>query len=323
MVRKGPCVSPHKSNDEVESSEDENRELRELMDLSLLEPPTVKPKLSASAQHSPRKAHHFHLEGETEEHQRQQYPSGGSCRSGQFPVVEKPQSIPVPVPPLASDPCAAQHLKTLEIAIPSDVTMLSRESTSVSEEESELSGGESLSIKETSQRESSDESTDSDAIRRQWDLSPSVSPLTLEALTSGLSSPEGSDSNDGQAGVPVWPTISRKHAKLAIAACRNMPKRFQPLCRRFAWQQGITYLLENFCLKKWEIRPEHDSESVWFFERNVRRFKPFELEPFDVPGVDSNDENDYYGFNICADIPMKKCCKIVRLEDHATISLNW
>ncbi|EYB99008.1 hypothetical protein Y032_0126g1351 [Ancylostoma ceylanicum] len=322
-VRKGPSVSPHRSTDEEESSEDETRELRELMNLAVLEPPPVKPKIPASVQQSPQKARYFTPEAPMEEHQRQQYPSGGSHRSGQFPVAEQPTgAMPTQVLPIVSDPSATQSLQALEIDIPSDAAMLSREITSVSEEESELSGEDTLPIKEASQRESSDESTDSDAVRRQWDLSPSVSPLTLEALTSGLSSPEGSDSNDGQAGVPVWPTISRKHAKLAIAACRNMPKRFQPLCRRFAWQQGITYLLENFCLKKWEIRPEHDSESVWFFERDVRRFKPFELEPFDVPGVDPNDENDFYGFNICADIPMKRCCKTVRLEDHAAVSLS-
>ncbi|RCN43140.1 hypothetical protein ANCCAN_10877 [Ancylostoma caninum] len=321
-VRKGPCISPHKSVDEGESSEDEIRELRELMNLAVLEPPAVKPKIPASVQQSPQKAQYFTPEIPMEEDYRQHYPSGGSYRSGQFPVAEPPAAMSTQILPIVLNPSATQSLHSLEIAIPNDVTMLSRELSSVSEEESELSAEESLPVKETSQRESSDESTDSDAVRRQWDLSPSVSPLTLEALTSGMSSPEGSDSNDGQAGVPVWPTISRKHAKLAIAACRNMPKRFQPLCRRFAWQQGITYLLENFCLKKWEIRPEHDSESVWFFERDVRRFKPFELEPFDVPGVDPNDENDFYGFNICADIPMKRCRKTIRLEDHAAVSLS-
>ncbi|KIH46988.1 hypothetical protein ANCDUO_22956 [Ancylostoma duodenale] len=321
-VRRGPCVSPHKSTDEDESSEDDTRELRELMNLAVLEPPTVKPKIPASVQQSPQKAQYFTPEVPMEEHRRQHYPSGGSYRSGQFPVAEQRPEVPTQLPPMVSDPSATQPLQSLEISIPNDVTILSRELSSVSEEESELSAEETLPIKEASQRESSDESTDSDAVRRQWDLSPSVSPLTLEALTSGMSSPEGSDSNDGQAGVPVWPTISRKHAKLAIAACRNMPKRFQPLCRRFAWQQGITYLLENFCLKKWEIRPEHDSESVWFFERDVRRFKPFELEPFDVPGVEPNDENDFYGFNICADIPMKRCCRTIRLEDHAAVSLS-
>ncbi|KAJ1346123.1 hypothetical protein KIN20_000828 [Parelaphostrongylus tenuis] len=175
-----------------------------------------------------------------------------------------------------------------------------------------------------SHRDISEDSTDSETIRRRWDLSPSVSPLTLEALSSNLSSPEGSDSSDEQPDVPVWSKMSRKHAKITLAVCRNMPKRYQSLCRRFAWQQGITYLLENFCLQKWEIREEHDAESVWFFDKNLsRRFKPFEIRPDSVPEVTdvACDVNVFYGFNICADIPIKRCRKTIRIEDRINLSM--
>ncbi|VDM68113.1 unnamed protein product [Strongylus vulgaris] len=322
-VRNGPLVSPYRSEGEDESSEDEIHKLRDVLDLTSLEPPVPQQKATSDL-HSVHKPQ-FQSQSIVEKNQRQQYPSGGSHKSLRFPAAELLQE-PTQVPSMASELSIPQKLQPLEIDISKtgDVTMLSRGSTPASQGDSELSG-EKVNRRredEASQRDSSPESTDSDAIRRQWDLSPSVSPLTLEALASGLSSPDGSDSNDGQTGMPVWPTISRKHAKLAIAACRNMPKRLQPLCRRFAWQQGITYLLENFCLKKWEIRPEHDSESVWFFERNVRRFKPFELEPWEIPGGDTEDENDFYGFNICADVPVKKCSKTIRLEDFATVSFS-
>ncbi|KAK6748697.1 hypothetical protein RB195_001360 [Necator americanus] len=323
-VRDGPCVSPHKSESENECSDDDIRKLQDILDFSLLEPPLLHPTVQSSAQHSPHKAQHGQSQTVVDEPQHQQYHCSESYRSPQFPLAEHPQEISSQQLLLAPEPSAARPQQPLEIAFSNiaDATMISRKSASGSEEESEISTEESSVNNEEESQKGSDDSTDSETVRKLWDLSPSVSPLTLEALASGLSSPEGSDSNDGQTGLPVWPTISRKHAKLAIAACRNMPKKYQPLCRRFAWQQGITYLLENFCLKKWEIRPEHDTESVWFFERNVRRFKPFELESWDIPGLSSEDENDFYGFNICADIPMERCRKTIRLEDHATVSLN-
>ncbi|VDM57858.1 unnamed protein product [Angiostrongylus costaricensis] len=211
---------------------------------------------------------------------------------------------------------------TSEMRIPNrDINMSPRS-------ESDMSADEVLDLNsEQSVRDNSDDSTDSETIRRRWDLSPSVSPLTLEALTSDVSSPEGSDSSDDQPDVPVWSKMSRKHAKIAIAVCRNMPKRFQSLCRRFVWQQGITYLLENFCLQKWEIREDHDAESVWFFDRDFnRRFKPFEMRAgclSEISGTSTKPNiNVFYGFNICADIPIKRCRKTVRIEDRTSLSLS-
>ncbi|CAJ0602034.1 unnamed protein product [Cylicocyclus nassatus] len=314
----GPPVSPLTSEGD-NSSDEEIRKLHDVLDFTLLES-SLPSKVPRSDQQSFNKQQQFQAPRLAEE-SRQQHPSGGSHRS--LPSLNILQVEAAPITSVALEVALPQNIQAPELVevITDDVAPVSGRSF-ISEGDVELSGEDCNARKgeQASERESSPESTDSDAIRRQWDLSPSVSPLTLEALASGMSSPDGSDSNDGQTGMPVWPTISRKHAKLAISACRGMPKRLQPLCRRFAWQQGITYLLENFCLKKWEIRPEHDSESVWFFERDVRRFKPFELEPWTIPGVESEDENYFYGFNICADIPVKKCSRTFMLEDSATVS---
>uniref|UniRef100_A0A0K0D352 Mab-21 domain-containing protein n=1 Tax=Angiostrongylus cantonensis TaxID=6313 RepID=A0A0K0D352_ANGCA len=281
-VRNGPCVSPLNS---VSEQCDEIQILHEVMNLELLEPLatlTMLPKMRSNVMEP--------------------------LRSRSASQIEGPHPVP----------------NTSEKRISNrDVNM-----SSGTRSELDMSADEVLDLNSAhSVRDNSDDSTDSETIRRRWDLSPSVSPLTLEALASDLSSPEGSDSSDDQVDVPVWSKMSRKHAKVAIAVCRNMPKRFQSLCRRFVWQQGITYLLENFCLQKWEIREEHDAESVWFFDRDFnRRFKPFEMRAgcvSEISGISTRPNvNVFYGFNICAEIPIKRCCKTVRIEDRTSLSLS-
>ncbi|KAK6062068.1 hypothetical protein COOONC_00261 [Cooperia oncophora] len=350
-IRSGLCVSPFRSD----ASEDELTKVKEVLDLEALEPMgtrTIVPKTQGQSgqvansekecRNIPYRAPSAVLPGRM----RQQHPSGTSVRSEQhFHTSEEQRHLPASeVEKMDAAQSAAteslfssktsQSLSPLEVAIPQqmDISSTSREAELLSnEEQSDASDDEMWSVEEKEHQggtSNDDDSTDSETVRRGWDLSPSVSPLTLEAFTSILSSPEGSDSNDDQIGVPVWSTMSRKHAKLAIAVCRNMPKRLQPLCRRFAWQQGITYLLENFCLQKWEIRPEHDVESVWFFEKLVRRFKPFDVVPWEINDSDESEEkpkrveNVFFGFNICADIPFSRCRKTIRIEDRAFLSLT-
>ncbi|KJH45770.1 hypothetical protein DICVIV_08166 [Dictyocaulus viviparus] len=287
-VRNGPSVSPVNYDDVNNETDAEIQILHEVMNLELLEPPMMRPVLSKNL-----------IEPLRDKSAPQDYQ--------QEVALELLQPFD---PRLEESRFTNQYIPTSDIG-----------------SETDMSFDESFcSYNKESSEECSDDSTDSETIRRRWDLSPSVSPLTLEAFASGLSSPDGSDSSDGQSDVPVWSTMSRKHAKIALAVCRTMPKRLQPLCRRFAWQQGITYLLENFCLQKWEIREEHDTESVWFFDKGVRRFKPFDKVPWDIPGCDETSKSDinvFYGFNICADIPIKRCRKTIRIEDRANVSLHW
>ncbi|VDL87129.1 unnamed protein product, partial [Nippostrongylus brasiliensis] len=306
-VRRGPFVSPCGS-DVSETLEDELRDnLREIMDLSVLEPPAAVTPLAKL------KSQSNELSNGTERRQQFPHPMTTGKHAVQVYGLNEglvhgnPQFVSGELNPL----CPQRHVAS------SSPAQCSTSDDSAAEDR----GGKGI-LRERS----STCSSDTDVLRRGWDLSPSVSPLTLDALSSALSSPEESDSNDEQFGAPVWPTMSRKHAKLAIAVCRNMPKHLQPLCRRFAWQQGITYLLENFCLHKWEIRPEHDTESVWFFDNFVRRFKPFELLPWDVPSDDEEPpkrtENIFFGFNICADISMVRCRKTIKIEDRFSISFT-
>uniref|UniRef100_A0A7I4YNU7 C2H2-type domain-containing protein n=1 Tax=Haemonchus contortus TaxID=6289 RepID=A0A7I4YNU7_HAECO len=342
--RGGLCVSPCKSD----ASEDELVDVQEVMNLENLEPMGARAVIQRLQNHSEqatvrveecRDASYVEPRIPAPGLLRQQRLSGDSQGSEQFSrsslqndvlpsnaekdytTVTKPSSkIPHSSSPIKAGISQQQHMpeSSKEVRLSSN------------EEESCVSNDEGWASEkgEGAALPSDDESTDSELVRRGWDLSPSVSPLTLENLTSVLSSPEGSDSNDDQIGVPVWSTMSRKHAKLAIAVCRNMPKRLQPLCRRFVWQQGITYLLENFCLQKWEIRPEHDVESVWFFDKLVRRFKPFDVVPWevndndDVAEMPEHVQNVFFGFNICADIPYSRSRKTIRIEDHASLSLT-
>ncbi|KAK5966989.1 hypothetical protein GCK32_005503 [Trichostrongylus colubriformis] len=347
-VRNGPCVSPFNSD----TSEDELTNVQEVLNLEILEPlgnranvqriPTQYGQRAAHAKEG-HNASYKVPPSTTHDVVRQQHLSGSSAQSEfihqsdqshpRSPAVQMVDDAHLNASEALFSSKISRNQSTLQKSIPQqmDVPLSSmRETLSSNEEEPDASDVEMWNVREREigTESSDDASTDSEVIRRGWDLSPSVSPLTLEAFASVLSSPEGSDSNDDQVGVPVWSTMSRKHAKLAIAVCRNMPKRLQPLCRRFAWQQGITYLLENFCLQKWEIRPEHDVESVWFFEKLVRRFKPFEVMPWEVSDSDKDSEtpkrvaNVFFGFNICADIPFSRCRKTIRIEDHASLTLT-
>ncbi|VDO40552.1 unnamed protein product [Haemonchus placei] len=342
--RGGLCVSPCKSD----ASEDELVDVQEVMNLENLEPMGARTVIQRLQNHSEqatvraeecRNASYTEPRTPAPGYLRQQRPSDDSQGSEQFSRSSLQNDVllsnagkdnTIVTNTLSKIPHSSSAVEVgisqqQSMPVPSKEVRLSS-----NEEESCVSNDEGWASEkgEGAALPSDDESTDSELVRRGWDLSPSVSPLTLETLTSVLSSPEGSDSNDDQIGVPVWSTMSRKHAKLAIAVCRNMPKRLQPLCRRFVWQQGITYLLENFCLQKWEIRPEHDVESVWFFDKLVRRFKPFDVVPWEVNDNDDAAEvpervqNVFFGFNICADIPYSRSRKTIRIEDHASLSLT-
>ncbi|KAK6031746.1 hypothetical protein OSTOST_02091, partial [Ostertagia ostertagi] len=337
-VRRGLCVSPCRSD----TSENELTKAQEILNLEIFEPMASRAgvqRVQTEIRQGPdqERCQNVSYEVPPTDLLRQQHASGDSIRSECFHSPKRSDTLAPefqkfhdPQPAVAT---RSQSFSPLKISIPQrpDVPRSSKEADlSSNEEDSDATDDEMWSAdeREFDDGSSDDDSTDSEVVRRGWDLSPSVSPLTLEAFTSILSSPEGSDSNDDPIGVPVWSTMSRKHAKLAIAVCRNMPKRLQPLCRRFAWQQGITYLLENFCLQKWEIRPEHDLESVWFFEKLVRRFKPFDIAPWEINDSEESDEepkrvqNVFFGFNICADIPFSRSRKTFRIEDHASLSLT-
>lgn len=331
-ARDGVCVSPYRSD----SSEDEFMKLRDVLNLELLEPPA--PRSTASQSRNPsghkRNMNAPHDAPPEATPLQQQHPSNAPLRDERFSHhsgmewtsgsqaedVRGDYPLTAEFPPTTSKP---QSRHSASSSKRQRLSPISKGATPAREEAAAVGQDEELQAESSS----SEDSTDSEVLRRGWDLSPSVSPLTLEALSSGLSSPDGSESSDDQIGVPIWSTVSRRHAKLAIAVCRNMPKRFQALCRRFAWQQGITYLLENFCLQKWEIREEHDSESVWFFEKTARRFKPFDMLPWEVPETDDEEppkrvQNIFCGFNICADIPIMRCRKAVQLEDRAALSIT-
>lgn len=311
--------------------------LRDVLNLELLEPPA--PRSTASQSRNPsghkRNMNAPHDAPPEATPLQQQHPSNAPLRDERFSHhsgmewtsgsqaedVRGDYPLTAEFPPTTSKP---QSRHSASSSQRQRLSPISKGATPAREEAAAVGQDEELQAESSS----SEDSTDSEVLRRGWDLSPSVSPLTLEALSSALSSPDGSESSDDQIGVPIWSTVSRRHAKLAIAVCRNMPKRFQALCRRFAWQQGITYLLENFCLQKWEIREEHDSESVWFFEKTARRFKPFDMLPWEVPETDDEEppkrvQNIFCGFNICADIPIMRCRKAVQLEDRAALSITW